>query len=81
MARVVLSGSLVTLAGGRTALDVPAANVRQLMRALEAQYPALGPELRSGMAIAIDGEIVQDALLEPLGPDTEVHFLPAIGGG
>jgi sulfur-carrier protein len=81
MARVVLSKSLAQLAGGQAALEIEAATVRQLMRALEARYPEMGPELRSGLAIAIDGEIIQDPLLEALEPNTEVHFLPAIGGG
>jgi hypothetical protein len=34
-----------------------------------------------GMAVAIDGDIHQDALLEPVGPDAEIYFLPAIRGG
>ena len=31
--------------------------------------------------MAIDGQIYQDALLEPIGPDSEVFILPQIGGG
>jgi hypothetical protein len=33
------------------------------------------------VAVAIDGEIYSDPLLEPVGPQSEVHFLPAISGG
>ena len=33
------------------------------------------------MAVAIDGQIYQDALLEPIGPDSEVFVLPQIAGG
>jgi hypothetical protein len=33
------------------------------------------------LAVAIDGQIYQDALLEPIGPDSEVHILPQIAGG
>ena len=32
----------------------------------------LGPHRDEGVAVAIDGTIYQDALLEPLGPDSEV---------
>ena len=33
------------------------------------------------MAVAIDGQIYQDALLEPIGADSEVFILPQIAGG
>ena len=32
-------------------------------------------------AVAIDTEIYQDWFVEPIGPDSEVRFLPAIEGG
>ena len=33
------------------------------------------------MAVAIDGQIYQETLLEPIGPDSEVFILPQIAGG
>jgi hypothetical protein len=33
------------------------------------------------MAVAIDGEIFQDAYLAPLNPDSEIYLIPKIGGG
>jgi hypothetical protein len=33
------------------------------------------------MAVAIDGEIHQDAWTSPIGPKSEVYFIPKIGGG
>ena len=38
MARVVLTGNLVQLAGGRSELELEAANVRQLLRLLGERY-------------------------------------------
>jgi len=81
MARVVLSGTLKQLAGGASEIEVEARDVRQLLRALGERYPVLAPHLESGYAIAIDGEIFQDAWFAPIGPDSEVHLLPAIRGG
>lgn len=81
MARVVLSGALKQLAGGAAEIDVDAADVRQLLRELGRRYPALAPHLDSGYAIAIDGEIFQDAWFAPIRPDSEVHLVPAIRGG
>ena len=37
--------------------------------------------LEDGVAVAIDGQIYQDARLEPIGPDSEVFLLPQIAGG
>ena len=81
MARVVLSGTLKQLAGGASEIDVAARDVRQLLRELGSRYPELAPHLESGYAIAIDGEIFQDAWFAPIGPDSEVHLVPAIRGG
>ena len=55
--------------------------MRQLLRALSERYPELAPHLESGYAIAIDGEIFQDAWFAPIRPDSEVHLVPAIRGG
>ena len=81
MARVVLSGTLKQLAGGASEIDVEARDVRQLLRVLGERYPELAPHLESGYAIAIDGQIFQDAWFAPIGPDSEVHLVPAIRGG
>ena len=81
MAHVVLSGTLQQLAGGASEIEVEARDVRQLLRVLSERYPELAPHLESGYAIAIDGEIFQDAWFAPIRPDSEVHLVPAIRGG
>jgi molybdopterin synthase sulfur carrier subunit len=81
LARVVLSGTLKRLAGDVALVEVEARDIRQLIRALGERYPALAPHLDGGYAIAIDGEIFQDAWFAPIKPDSEVHFIPAIRGG
>ncbi|HTO42898.1 MAG TPA: MoaD/ThiS family protein [Burkholderiales bacterium] len=81
MARVILSGTLRDLAGGDAEVELEARDVRQLLRALGERYPELAPHLEQGYAIAIDGEIFQDAWFAPIGPDSEVHLVPAIRGG
>ena len=81
MARVVLSGTLKQLAGGASEFEVDARDVRQLLRVLSERYPELAPHLETGYAIAIDGEIFQDAWFAPIRPDSEVHLVPAIRGG
>jgi sulfur-carrier protein len=81
LARVVLSGTLKDLAGGTAELELEARDVRQLLRALGERFPELAPHLNEGYAIAIDGEMFQDAWFAPIEPDSEVHLVPAIRGG
>jgi molybdopterin converting factor small subunit len=81
MARVHLNGTLRQLADDIAEVEIAAADVRQLLRELGARFPQLAPHLDSGYAIAVDGEIIQDAWFEPVRPDSEVHLIPAIRGG
>jgi molybdopterin converting factor small subunit len=81
MIRVVLTGNLRRLVDGAGEIEIEAATIGQLFRALDARYPGIAPHLESGVAVAIDGEIFQDALLEPIPPDAEVHLMPQIAGG
>ncbi len=81
MIRVVLTGNLRRLVGGASEIEVEAGTIGQLFRALDARYPGIAPHLKEGVAVAIDGEIFQDALFEPIPPGAEVHLMPQIAGG
>ena len=81
VARVVLTRGLTQFTGGEREIEIDAANIRQLLRALGERYPDLKPHLADGVAIAIDGEIFQDAWLQPIPPESEVHVIPQIVGG
>ena len=81
MARVVLVGNLVRVTGGVAEFDLPATSVKHLFRQLAELHPALERHLEEGVAVAIDGQIYQDALFEPIRADSEVFVLPQIAGG
>jgi molybdopterin synthase sulfur carrier subunit len=87
MARVWIPPLVRDLTGGRETADVPGATVGQIIEALERQFPGmrgrLCPDgvLRPGLAVIIDGQVGRFGLLEAAGPDSEVHFVPAIAGG
>lgn len=52
-----------------------------MINELTGRYPRLSRETLSDMAVAIDGVIIVDPLLEPLAEDAEVHFLHFVAGG
>jgi molybdopterin converting factor small subunit len=81
MAHVTLTGNLRQYTGGVAELEVEVSSVRQLFACLGRDFPALAPHLEQGLAVAIDGQIYQDALLEQIGAGSEVHILPQIAGG
>jgi len=81
LATVVIPRALRARAGGAERLEVDAADVRGLFAELERRFPGLGEALRRDAAVAIDGEIHPDPLLEPLGAASEVHCWPRVAGG
>ena len=82
MPHVVISGQAARrFTGGVTDLEIKADTFRRMVLELEGRYPGLGRQIEESMAVAIDGEIFQDAYLAPLRPDSEIYLIPKIGGG
>jgi sulfur-carrier protein len=82
MPKVLITGSACQrFTGGRSELEVGATTFRRLVLELEQRFPGLGKQVEEGMAVAIDGEIFQDAYSATFGPDSEVVLIPKIGGG
>lgn len=87
MATVFIPNMLRELTAGVERVEVEGATLRQVIAALESAYPALVGRLRMedgitpGLAVSIDGAFSSRGLLAKVGPTSEVHFLPAIGGG
>jgi len=87
MPRVFLPAQLRELTGGQTQVDVEAQTLRQVMAALDEKFPGIaarlcqGDSLVPGVAVSIDGVMGSRSLLTKVGPASEIHFLPAIGGG
>ncbi len=87
MARVFIPPVLQEFAGGETEVMVAGKSLRQVVAALEEQFPNLrghlrdGDRLVAGLAASIDGVMTTQGLLAAVKPASEVHFLPAIGGG
>ncbi len=82
MAKVFIPAGLSQqYTGGKTEFEIDAKTIRSVIGCLEADFPGLGEAIETDMAVAVDGEIYHDPLLEAVSPDSEVYFLPRIGGG
>ena len=87
MATIFIPSMLQSLTGGAKQVDCDARNIRQVIERLEELYPGIkdrlveNGELRPNLAIAIDGDVAIMGMLEKVGENSEVHFVPAIGGG
>lgn len=75
--------------GAPERVDVPQGTLRQIIRNLEELHPGLWNELmdqdedriKPEIAVAIDGETNHLGLIQRVEETSEVHFIPAIGGG
>ncbi len=87
MAQVWLFATLRPVTDGKCPVEVPGQSVRELVDNLEQVYPGArsallwDDDLMPGLAVIVDGETSALGLLQKLQGDSEVHFLPAIGGG
>ena len=83
MPKVVLSSGSVSqqFAAGQVEFEVEATTFRRLVLELEQRFPGLGRQVEESMAVAIDGEIFQDAYAVELRPGSEIYLIPKIGGG
>jgi molybdopterin converting factor small subunit len=84
---VWIPAPLRDLTGGQEAVVVTGSTIRQVLAALDRQYPGIegrlsdGSGLRPGVAVAVNTQVATLGLIQPVPPGSEVHFLPAISGG
>ncbi|MEQ8691208.1 MAG: hypothetical protein RIC89_10285 [Pseudomonadales bacterium] len=80
MAKIVFPDSFLAYTDGVRETESDVRVYRDLVRELSARWPALQEKLER-TAVAIDGQIYQDAFLETINPDSEVFFMARIEGG
>jgi molybdopterin converting factor small subunit len=80
MPTVHFSSDLLAYTGGLETIVVEASRVVELKQSLIGRFPPLTEQL-GRLAVAIDGEIYNDADYHPLDPDSEIYFVPRIAGG
>ena len=87
MATVWIPPLMRDLTNGQERVVVACEKVRDLIEGLEARHPGLKArlledgELRRGLVLTVDGIASRQGLRHRVLPDSEIHFVPAIGGG
>ncbi len=87
MATVFIPSLMQNLTDGKPRVQVPGSTVRQIIDNLDREYPGVKARLvedtrvKPNISVAVDGEVTPLGMLEKVREDSEVHFLPAIGGG
>ncbi len=81
MVKVRVWGSLTAATNDKSEVEIPAANLRELLDGLAKTYPALQPQLDRGISVAIDGKVYNDSWFTPIQEDSEVVLLARLKGG
>jgi molybdopterin synthase sulfur carrier subunit len=87
MATVFIPSLLRKLAGGKDRATARGATVREIIEDLERQFPGFrdrvieNGDLTGSIAVSVNGEISTEGLHESVPDESEIHFVPAIGGG
>jgi molybdopterin synthase sulfur carrier subunit len=87
MATVFIPSLMQGLTEGKRRVEIEGATVRQIINNLETAFPGMKErlmdegEIKPNISVAVDGEVTTLGMLEKVGEGSEVHFLPAIGGG
>ena len=80
MAKVIFPDHLLQHTAGEREFEAVAETFRELLILLDKRWPGCA-EVLEKCAVAIDGQIYQDAFLERLAADSEVFFMQRIEGG
>lgn len=87
MAVVWVPSLLRDLTAGQAQVRLPGRTVGEVIEALERAHPGVrerlceGEQLSPLLAVSVDGRRGSLGLLEPVGEESEIHFLPAVSGG
>lgn len=87
MPRVFIPPAMRSLTAGQAEVQVDGGTLREVIDGLEKLHPGTrsqlcrGDQIRPGLMVGVDTSVASSGLHTVLKPDSEVHFLPAIGGG
>ncbi len=87
MASVWFNQEMREKTGFTGTVEVEGKNIRTVIANLEIQFPGISEvliyedDIMPGLSVIIDGNIGSIGVLEKVNENSEVHFLPALGGG
>jgi molybdopterin synthase sulfur carrier subunit len=87
MAIVFIPAPHRDLTGGLAEIEVAGTSIGEVIDSLDLRFPGIksrlcrGDSLVPGLQVSIDDVMTRRGLRAPVRPESEVHFLPAIGGG
>ena len=81
MVEVNLWSGLRKFTDGAEIVEVEGKTVGQVLDALIATHPGLGPGIEAGISVAVDGEVITGGRQTPVGEDSEVFLMQQIKGG
>ena len=75
------------LTHGRTVLRVNAQSLKQLIEAMDLEYPGIkyrlyeSGQLRKDIMVIVDGKALKTGLEQTLTDESEIRFIPIVTGG
>jgi molybdopterin synthase sulfur carrier subunit len=87
MPTVWIPALLRPLTRQQESVQVSGATLAEVIDALDRQFPGVkdrlcqGGELRPGLAVVVDTQVIRTGLSQAVDEKSEVHFVPAIAGG
>jgi len=87
MATVIIPSLLRKFTGGAERVTADGRNLREVIDHLERICPGIREhllddgELKGSLVVSIDGEVETAGIQAQVRDDSEIYFLPAIGGG
>jgi molybdopterin converting factor small subunit len=81
LVKVHLWAGLRSLAGGEETVEVEAATIGQMLRALEVKHPGLEDYLEDNVSVSVDGRVIATDLTHPLSAESEIYLMQRLRGG
>ena len=87
MPTVFIPAQLRELSGGTQSIELEAENVREIVYQLDAMFPGfkdricIDGNISPSLQVSIDSVMTSRGMIAKVQPHSEVHFIPAIGGG
>jgi len=86
MPRVFIPAQLRDLTEGLAEIELAGNNLGDVLEAFESRFPGVTDRIRDhdqlspSLQVSVDQDLTR-SLSTTVQPDSEIHFLPAIGGG